>query len=149
MTKDEMWEELLITYPYLKGVVYDAWSFGGTKEESDYLAECVKDNIKTATTSAYQLYAIEHEKIPSVGEISIILDSKGKAICVIETTKVYICQFNEVSKEHAFKEGEGNQSLEYWKTVHKEFFTTELKQYNQVFDENILVVCEEFKLLYM
>lgn len=61
------------------------------------------------------------------------------------TTKVYLKPFNEVSKEHAYKEGEGDRSLDYWKEVHQEFFSEGLKVYNQAFDETMLIVCEEFK----
>ena len=55
---------------------------------------------------------------------------------------------NAVSEEHAYKEGEGDRSLEYWRKVHKEFFTEELKSLNQEFDENMELVCEEFEVVY-
>ena len=42
-------------------IKYEAWSFGNTKEMADELAELVNCKIKTATTSAYELYeAGEH-----------------------------------------------------------------------------------------
>ena len=33
--------------------------------------------------------------------------------------------FDEVSKEHAYKEGEGDRSLAYWRDVHEDFFAEE------------------------
>jgi len=38
--------------------------------------------------------------------------------------------------------------LEYWRKVHKKFFTEELKSLNQEFDENMELVCEEFEVVY-
>ena len=31
--------------------------------------------------------------------------------------------FDEVDEEHAYLEGEGDRSLEYWREVHERFFT--------------------------
>ena len=49
--------------------------------------------------------------------------------------------------EHAYKEGEGDRSLEYWRKVHEEFFTEELESIDQKFNEDIKLVCEEFELV--
>lgn len=54
-------------------IKYEAWSFGNTKEMADELAELVNRKIKTATTSAYELYEVG-EDIPQVGEYNIILN---------------------------------------------------------------------------
>ncbi len=51
-----------------------------------------------------------NEPLPKENEI---LDSKN-AICIIETTKVEVIPFKEVSKDHAYKEGEGDRGLTYW-----------------------------------
>ena len=51
-------------------------------------------------------------------------------------------------KEHAFKEGEGDRSLEYWREVHKKFFRECLEEYGLEFSENMKVVCEEFEVVY-
>lgn len=51
--------------------------------------------------------------------------------------------FFDVSAEHAFKEGEGDQSLDYWRKVHQDFWS-DLK----VYSPNMEVLCEEFEVLY-
>ena len=135
MTAAEMWQK-----SGLNGK-YEAWSFG---DNPDGLAELVKCGRKTATCSAYLFYELEHEQLPQVGEYSVILDSKENAVCIIKTTKVYITSFESISVEHAFKEGEGDGSLAYWKEAHKRFFTEELKTVSREFDEKLKVVCEEF-----
>lgn len=138
---NEMWTQFC-TDP---AVHAEAWCFGA---DPDTLAKLVVDGIKTATSSAYVGYEIEHEELPKAGEYSIILDSKEEAVCIIQTTQVTILAFNEVSSEHAYKEGENDRSLENWRKVHKAFFERELASYDRKFDESMLVVCEEFKVVY-
>lgn len=123
----------------------EAWAFG---IEADYLANLVVTGEKTATASAYPLYEVEDEPLPAAGEYSVILDSKDNAICVIQTTKVYVIPFNEVTEEQAFKEGEGDKSLEYWRKVHEKFFTECMEEAGLKFTSDMKVVCEEFVVVY-
>lgn len=139
MTAEELWRKSGFTG------TYEAWSFG---EAPDKLAELVVQEIKTATCSAYDLYQAEGKPIPKVGDYSIILNSDGEAVCIIKTTTVYLTEFNKVSSEHAYKEGEGDRSLDYWREVHINFLTNELASVHQLFDENKKVVCEEFEVVY-
>ena len=137
MTAEEMWKESGLTGEY------EAWSFGA---DADVLARLVKDGIKTATCSARCYYEMEGEPLPEVGGYSIILDSKDQAVCIIRTTRVYTVTFNRVSEEHAWKEGEGDRSLEYWRNTHRRFFTDELREDGLDFDEDMELVCEEFEV---
>lgn len=127
------------------GVSYEAWAFG---DDADKLAELAVQGIKTATSSAYALYAIDGEALPEAGEYSVILDSHNNARCIIKTTKVYAASFDKVSEDHAYKEGEGDRSLEYWREVHEKFFTDCLKEAGLTFSPAMEVVCEEFEVVY-
>lgn len=141
MKAQELWNK----YTTDSSLTYEAWAFGG---DPDGLAKLVYDGIKTATSSAYIFYELENEELPKVGEYSVILDSKDEAICIIQTTNVYIKPFNQVSENHAYKEGERNRTLEDWKEIHQSFFENEFKQMNMNFSEEMLVVCEEFEVVY-
>ena len=57
-------------------------------------------------------------------------------------------EYNQVSTDHAFKEGEGDRSLEYWRIVHENFLINELASVHRSFDEHTKVVCEEFEVVY-
>lgn len=124
---------------------YDAWRFG---DDADRLAALVLAGRKTATSSAYPLYAVAKEPLPQAGEYSVILDAQGNAVCVIRTTRVYITPFSAVSPEHARREGEGDLSLAYWRRLHRAFFTREMNAAGQAFDESMNVVCEEFERVF-
>ena len=144
MKAEEMWEKFKLENKINKDS-YETWAFGGAPDE---LADLVVTRIKTATASAYPLYEQENETLPKVNDFSVILNSKDEALCIIRTTKVHVETFNNVSKEHAFKEGEGDRSLEYWREVHKKFFRECLEEYGLEFSENMKVVCEEFEVVY-
>lgn len=147
MTEKEMWS-LYTQNNHVKNKTYDAWCFGGDISIANELAKLVVNGIKTATASAYQLYEFENSPLPLIGGLNIILDSYNNAVCITETTKVYTCTFGEVSEGHAFKEGEGDCSIAYWRKVHKDFFSKELKLYDLYFDENMMIVCEEFEVVW-
>lgn len=144
MTEREIWKEYT-TNCNIEDYEYQAWAFG---DDADLLADLVIKGEKTATASAYPLYELENESLPKVGAYSVILNSKEEAVCIIQTTKVYVVPFCEVSEEHAYKEGEGDKSLSFWRSTHIAFFTECLSEVGKVFDEHMEVVCEEFRLVY-
>lgn len=144
MTPQQMWEEYL-SLAKIKDCGYEAWAFGTAPDE---LASLVKDGIKTATSSAYDLYAKSGEPLPEIGAYSVILSSDGSAVCIIRTVCVEVVRFCEVGEEFAEKEGEGDKSLGYWRRVHEEFFTRELKECGLNFSPDMKVVCERFELVF-
>lgn len=124
---------------------YEAWSFGS---DADELAHLVMTGTKTATSSAYPLYELKNEPLPLSDVYSVILDSKDNAVCIIKTTKVVVVPFYKVTPEHAYKEGEGDRSLSYWREVHEKFFTKALHKVGLNFTLDMKVVCEEFSVVY-
>ena len=144
MKSDQMWQAYKILNQTI-GDKIDAWAFG---VEADYLAELVLMGQKTATSSAFDLYAVGNEPLPKENELRVILDSKENAICIIETTKVEVIPFKEVSKDHAYKEGEGDKSLAYWRQVHEDFYTDCLGEAGLTFTPDSKVVLEEFRKIY-
>ena len=115
---------------------------------ADKLGELVREGIKTATSSLAWLYENGVEPYPEVGEYSIILDSLGQPICIVQTTELSVCAFNEVGEDHAYLEGEGDRSLRHWREVHWEFFSAECRELDREPVEQMPVLCESFRLVY-
>lgn len=145
MTAEQLWAKFCSEKGIDPATEYSSWQFG---DDPDRLLSLVMSGEKTATCSAFAPYGIDGEPLPQVGEYSVVLNSLSDAKCVIRTTKVYTVPFSQVSAAHAFKEGEGDKSYDYWRRVHEEFFTKELAEYGMKFTEDITVVCEEFVLAY-
>ena len=147
MRAEELWKAYCEKENIDIDTPYKAWGFG---DAPDQLADLVLTGIKTATASAYDLYFMEGEEdpLPQSGDYSVILNSKDEAVCVIQTTKTTVVPFDEVSKEHAYKEGEGDRSLAYWRDVHEDFFAEEFAETELEFNGQTSILCEEFEVVY-
>lgn len=143
MTAEKMWEAYATANSITAG--YDAWAFG---DDPDKLARLVLEGTKTATASAYPFYELEEEELPKAGQYSVILNAQEEAACIIRTERVFVIAFDEVNERQAWKEGEGDRSLSYWRSVHERFFRKELEQVGLSFSNRMKVVCEEFIRVY-
>lgn len=114
----------------------EKWKFGINNNE---LISLVLTGKKTATTSLFD----DNEKLPVIGEKSIICYDDGMEACIIRTTDVKVMKFNEMTEEYAKLEGEGDLSLNYWKKVHYDFF----KSINKDFNHDSKIVFEVFELV--
>ncbi|GEK28705.1 ASCH domain-containing protein [Furfurilactobacillus siliginis] len=102
---------------------------------------------KNSHTPALELYEKDEPK-PKVGTYSIVLDGSGAPVCITQTERVEIKNFNKVTADHAYLEGEGNRSLKYWRKGHKDFFEKEYYQAGKVFTDEIPCICETFKVVH-
>ena len=75
---EKFWTDFCNNHGISKSSHYEAYSFGDPGS-ADYIADLVKNGIKTATSSALELYE-ENERIPQVGDYNVILDSQNLPI---------------------------------------------------------------------
>ena len=126
---------------------YEVWFFHHNRESSKKLAELVLAGKKKATASL-----MEDESDAGAGGIvggySIVTDFDGNPQCLIQTTEVRRLPFSEVDAQFAFDEGEGDQTLEYWRNAHRRFFTECCDDLGIEFDESMLISCKRFKVLF-
>lgn len=125
-----------------------AWHFCDNERDADELAELARTGRKRATASC--LWTCEHEggPLPKVGDLSVILDWKGEAQCVIRTTRIDLVPFAEVTEEFAWTEGEGDRSLDHWRQGHWQFFSRELQAFGREPDPSMPVLCERFEVVF-
>ncbi|MCF6515338.1 ASCH domain-containing protein [Lactobacillus sp. S2-2] len=110
------------------------------------LANLIKSGIKTATTSAYELYESD-DPVPKVGQYTIILDGNNLPVCVVKDVIVEIIQYDLISAEHAYHEGEGDRSYQYWRKIHDEFFKNAYLEADKTFTPQIKCLCEVFEVI--
>ncbi len=116
------------------------WSFGDNPQMADELVQLVLSGKKTATCTALAWHLAE--PLPPVGSLQVITDGQNVPTCVIQNTAQFIIRFDEVDETLAKKEGEGDLSLAYWRTVHQEFF-----EKFGVFDDKMWLIFEEFTVI--
>lgn len=154
MTKDKVeayWQAFLATLPTdspYRDKPYDPDGFGDSPEMADELGALVLSGVKTGTCSSVWEWEAEGETLPEVGSIWIVLDGSGNPMCITETYDVTICKYNEVDADFARAEGEGDLSLAYWREAHKNFFSRALPKIGREFSEDMLLVCERFRLIH-
>ena len=138
----QFWYNFCLKHNLATDTKVDAWAFGSSKEDADELAELVDKGIKTATTSEY---VSGDEDISNIGDWNIILDGQGDPVCVVQDKVVEIIPYNQISAEHAYHEGEGDRSYQYWRKIHDQFFEEEFKANGQKFYPQAPMVCEIFE----
>jgi uncharacterized protein YhfF len=147
---EEYWSAFLASQPnsHYSQKNYVAEAFGDGPALADELGGLIASGIKTGTCSALWDWEAEGNPIPEVGLISIVLDGQGHPLCIIETTEVTQRRFNQVDADFARSEGEGDLSLEYWRSAHTNFFSRTLPKIGRQFSADMPLVCERFKLIY-
>lgn len=142
----EFWKKFLESRPdlgHLLEEIPDAWSFESTPEIADSRLQLVLEGKKTATSSMLSVYKSGLKKMPQIGTYQIILDSKNTPRCVIYLTEIWVKKFSDISEKHAYEEGEGDRTLNYWRNAHVRSFSCDSD-----FNENSEILCERFKLVH-
>lgn len=111
----------------------ERWTFG---INTNQLVELVLEGKKTTTT---YLYGDDEEY--KENDISILIDINGNDVCLIQTKKIIITTFKNITWDLAILEGENN-SLDDWRKEHYNFF----KKINPNFNKDTKVVFEEAKI---
>ncbi|UNK71030.1 ASCH domain-containing protein [Microbacterium sp. H1-D42] len=150
MTTDALstyWHRVRAEIPALPADVPEAWAFGATPEHADGLLDLVLTGIKTGTASSVWDYEASGERMPEVGDLSVILDGAGAPRAVIRTTSVAIVPFDQVTAEHANAEGEGDRTLTAWRDIHERFWRQHSES-SRGWATDMAVLCERFALLH-
>jgi len=127
---------------------YTAWHFDITEKSANNLAKLVLSGQKRATAASLWVEKHDHGVIPKVGDYSIITNWDGIAKCIIQTTSIDIVPYNQVTEGFVKVEGEGDQSLKYWRQVHEAYYRKECARIGMEFNENMPVICEIFRVVF-
>jgi uncharacterized protein YhfF len=127
----------------------EAFHFDDNQPSADELARLVLAGRKRATAGLLWAHEYENKPVPRVGDLSIVTDYAGTALCVIETVRVDIVPFEDVSEEFAATEGEGDGSLAYWRSAHEAFLGRECVRICRLPDTRMPVVCERFEVVFI
>jgi len=135
-------DENLADVPYLVD------QFGDNPALADELGALVLAGTKTATCSALWEWEAEGSELPQVGTKTVFLNGAKQPLCIIETTEIQILPFNQVDAQFAFDEGEDDRTLESWRREHWKYFSRALPKIGQHPTEQMLLVCERFRVVY-
>ena len=145
----EFWREACaVNSQITPSAPFQVWYFGLGREDAEELANLVLAGKKRATASLVWEYEDKPEDAPIKGGFSVVTDYAGNPKCVLQTTELRVLPFSEVDAEFAFDEGEGDQSLDYWRAVHWDYFSRRCAGLGKEPSLEMPVNCERFELLY-
>ena len=145
----EYWKDFQKHNPdYLRLNEPQSFYFCDNKKDADECAELVVQKIKQATSPSLWSFSKKNESLPSIGDLAIVTDWNNNPKAIIKTTKIEIVQFKNITAGYALVEGEGDKSLENWKKTHWDYYTNEMKEFEEYPDEEMDIVCEYFETIW-
>jgi len=127
---------------------FQAWYFGSDSEMATELLQLVLEGKKAATAALVWEFENTPEDMPILDGYSVVTDFEGNPKIVVRTAELRVLPFNEVDEKFAFDEGEGDQSLDYWREVHWDYFSRRCAEIDREPSLSMPVICERFEVLY-
>lgn len=127
---------------------FEAFHFDDHESSANELAALVLAGVKRATAGLVWSFEQAGVALPRVGDLSVVTNWAKQPQCVIETVRVDIVAFADVTAEFAATEGEGDGSLAYWQSAHQAYFGRECQRIGKLPDPRMPVVCERFEVVY-
>ncbi|MEN8790395.1 MAG: ASCH domain-containing protein [Flavobacteriaceae bacterium] len=122
--------------------------FCDNEKEANNCLKLVLKGSKRATSHSLLGLQLREERLPKIGDFTIITDWKGNARCIVRTVAVRLKPFFSIRESYAKIEGEGDKSLSYWKKTHWDYYTRELEALGRQPADSMIVVCEIFEKVY-
>lgn len=121
---------------------FECFAFGNSPEMADELLALVLAGKKTATVSII----LETDPVPSVGDLSLVLDGQGNPACVIKTVYLETVPFCDLTWDMVKLEGE-DESFEQWKSGNIRYWTKDAEKRGYTFHEQIPITFERFEVV--
>lgn len=145
---DIFWKEFLMKTSRCETIEYfDVFHFDLTEKWANELLRLVLIGQKRATASSLWGFELRGERVPKIGDLSIVTDWEGVPRCVIETTAVTIIPFSDITYDICKREGE-DDTLESWRAGHVKFFKEEGNELGYEFRHDMPVVFEDFRVVH-
>lgn len=145
---ESFWQDFLKATNRNPSTTYvDSFHFELSEKWANILLQLVLEGKKQATASSLNAYVIEGSPLPQVGNLNIVTDWNKVPYCVIETTNVRLLPFKDMTYDIAKLEGE-DDDLASWQRGHQRFYQEEGAMMGYTFTEDLIVVFEEFKVVY-
>lgn len=150
MTRTPIVEAFWAAFRRATGIEHDDYvvvSFGDDPQTADELAELVVAGRKRATASLRRDYD-EHNPLPRVGDLVVVVDGGGRPRCIWRTTWIGVGPLIEVDESFAWDEGEGDRSRAYWLDAHRGHFGRQAAREGFDLHDEIETVFERFEILW-
>jgi histidinol-phosphate aminotransferase len=123
---------------------FGSMSIGSTQASTDAGAQLVLEGIKTTTSSP--VWEFPDGLGPYPGALSVLVDGSGRARAIVETMRVEMKPFGQVSEEFALAYGEGDRTLSWFKVEMGRWYKNYADSTGNSFDDETKIICEWIKV---
>lgn len=135
---------------------FSASALGHTRALADTLAALVVAGVKRAQATPLRDFAAEvdaqaedqHADLPQPGDHLVVLDGSGVPCAIVRTTQVEKRLFNQIDDGFAFEAGEGDLTLRWWLTAHRQDFAERAQAEGFEADERMELLLEYFEVVW-
>ena len=135
---------------------FSASALGHTRALADTLAALVVAGVKRAQATPLRDFAAEaatqdgdqSADLPHPGDHLVVLDGSGVPCAIVRTTQVEKRLFNQIDDAFAFEAGEGDLSLRWWLTAHRQDFAERAHAEGFEADERMELLLEYFEVVW-
>jgi uncharacterized protein YhfF len=127
---------------------FSAAPLGHTRRLADALAELVVAGVKRAHATLLRDFEKDLEPLPQPGDHLVVLDGAGVPRAIVRTTHVEKRCFNEIDDAFAFEAGEGDLSLRWWLTAHRQDYAERAEAEGFEAHERLELVLEYFDVVW-
>lgn len=124
---------------------FSASSLADTRALADELAELVLAGIKRAHATLLRDFQQALDPLPQIGDHLVVLDGAGQPRSIVRCTQVELRHFNQIDETFAFDAGEGDLTLRWWLTAHRQDFAERAEREGFEVDERVELVLEWFE----
>ncbi|MEM9783386.1 MAG: ASCH domain-containing protein [Pseudomonadota bacterium] len=125
---------------------YDVLSIGDTPAAADAGARLILSGAKTATSAL--LADLGDAGPPPIGSYSIVLDGRGRGICVVRTLALALRRFSQIDARFARAYGECDGTLATWRRNMGAFYAARAAVLGLDWNEESELVCETFTVVF-
>ncbi len=148
-TIEDFWKRFKRSYPtYANEAQPATFYFCDNQTDADECARLTAAGTKQATSTSLWWFEKNGEPLPEPGSLYIITNWQGNPVAIVKTVAVSLVKFKDITANYAAIEGEGDLSLNYWKEVHWTYYAREMQTSGQQPDQDMLIVCEQFKTIF-
>lgn len=127
---------------------FAAAALGDTRVLADELADLVLRGVKRAHATLKRDFEKELDPLPQIGDHLVVLDGSGTPRAIVCITRVELRHFNEIDDQFAFDAGEGDLTLRWWLTAHRQGFAERAEAEGFEVHEQIALVLEWFEVVW-
>lgn len=126
--------------------LYDVMTIGEKADAADEGARLILSGAKTATAALAQEFAVDGP--PPIGSYAIVLDGRGRAVCIVQTVKLELRRFDEIDHGFAWDYGEWDRTLAGWRGHMMPVLAAKADDLGFDWDESAELVCETFRVVF-